>query len=127
MGSTIKNEITSISEPFVSGTKRWSEGNSIYDFWLRKYYDVDPDDGATRFLVWEDLEDEEGEVIGTQLDYEENGDPILTKKMNEANYGYLGATAFSKLQGSVRNELTFKGFSLSALTYSLGGQMLDGV
>ncbi len=128
MGSTIKNEITSIPEPFVSGTKRWSEGRSIYDFWLRKYYDIDPEDGATRFHVWEDVENEEGEVIGSQLAYEENGDPVLTKDMNEAGYGYVGASAFPKLQGSVRNEFTFKGFTLSALlTYSLGGKMIDGV
>jgi TonB-linked SusC/RagA family outer membrane protein len=128
MGSTIKNEIISIPEPFVSGTKRWSEGHSMYDFWLRKFYDVDPEDGATRFHVWEDVEDEDGEFIGTQLAYEENGDPVLTKDMNEANYGYVGASAFPKLQGSVRNEFTFKGFSLSALlTYSLGGQMIDGI
>jgi TonB-linked SusC/RagA family outer membrane protein len=128
MGSTIKNEITSIPEPFVSGTKRWSEGYSIYDFWLRKFYDVDPEDGATRFHVWEDMEDEDGEVIGTQLSYDENGDPVLTKDHNEAGFGYVGASAFPKLQGSVRNEFTFKGFSLSALlTYSLGGQMIDNV
>jgi len=128
MGSTIKNEITSIPEPFVSGTKRWSEGHSIYDFWLRKFYDIDPEDGATRFHVWEDMEDEDGEFIGTQLAYDENGDPVLTKNHNDAGFGYVGASAFPKLQGSVRNEFTFKGFSLSALfTYSLGGQMFDNV
>jgi TonB-linked SusC/RagA family outer membrane protein len=128
MGSTIKNEITSIPEPFVSGTKRWSEGRSIYDFWLRKFYDIDPEDGATRFHVWEDVEDEDGEVIGTQLSYDENGDPVLTKNHNDAGFGYVGASAFPKLQGSVRNEFTFKGITLSALlTYSLGGQMIDGV
>lgn len=128
MGSTIKNEVTSIPEPFVNGTKRWSEGHSIYDFWLRKYYDIDSEDGATRFHVWEDLEDENGEVIGTQLAYEENGDPVLTKNMNDAGYGYVGASAFPKLMGSVGNTFTYKGFSLSTLlTYSVGGQMLDGV
>jgi TonB-linked SusC/RagA family outer membrane protein len=128
MGSTIKNEITSIPEPFVSGTKRWSEGRSIYDFWLRKFYDIDPEDGATRFHVWEDVEDEDGEFIGTQLAYDDNGDPVLTKNHNDAGFGYVGASAFPKLQGSVRNEFTFKGFSLSALlTYSLGGQMIDNI
>lgn len=128
MGATNKNEITSIPEPFVTGTKRWSEGHSIYDFWLRKYYDVDPDDGATRFHVWEDVTDEEGNVIGTRLAYDENGDPVLTKDQNEAGYGYVGASAFPDLQGSIGNSLSYKGFTLSALlTYSLGGEMLDGV
>jgi TonB-linked SusC/RagA family outer membrane protein len=128
MGSTVKNEITSIPEPFVNGTKRWSEGHSIYDFWLRKYYDIDPEDGATRFHVWEDVTDAEDKVIGTKLSYDANGDPVLTKDMNEAKYGYVGESAFPKLQGSIGNTFTFKGFSLSALfTYSIGGQMLDGV
>jgi len=129
MGSTIKNEITSIPEPFVSGTKKWSEGHSIYDFWLRKYYDIDPEDGATRFHVWEDIEDENGDPTGeTQLAYDDNGDPVLTKEADEAQYGYVGASAFPKLQGSIGNEFTYKGFTLSALlTYSLGGEMLDGI
>ncbi|WP_167619942.1 SusC/RagA family TonB-linked outer membrane protein [Maribellus sediminis] len=129
MGSTIKNEITSIPEPFVNGTKKWSEGHSIYDFWLRKYYDIDPEDGATRFHVWEDVLDENGEATGeTQLAYDDNGDPVLTKDSDEAQYGYVGSSAFPKLQGSIGNELTYKGFTLSALfTYSLGGEMLDGI
>ena len=129
MGSTIKNEITSIPEPFVNGTKKWSEGHSIYDFWLRKYYDIDPEDGATRFHVWEEIEDENGEGTDEwQLAYDDNGDPVLTKDADEAQYGYVGASAFPKLQGSIGNEFTFKGFTLSALlTYSLGGEMIDGV
>jgi hypothetical protein len=128
MGSTLTNEITSIPEPFVSGSKRWSEGHSIYDFWLRKYYDVDPDDGATRFHVWEDVLDDESNVIGSKLSYDANGDPVLTKDHNEAGYGYVGASAFPDLQGSIGNTFTYKGFTLSTLlTYSLGGQMLDGI
>ncbi len=129
LGSTIKNEITSIPEPFVNGSKKWSEGHSLYDFWLRKYYDIDPEDGATRFHVWEDILDENDEATGaTKLSYDDNGEPVLTKDMNEANYGYVGESAFPKFQGSIGNTFTYKGFSLSALfTYSLGGYMLDGV
>ncbi len=128
MGSTIHNEITSIPEPFVNGTKKWSEGHSIYDFWLRKFYDIDPDDGATRFHVWEDVTDENDEVVGTQLAYDDNGDPVLTKDASEAGYGYVGASAFPKLQGSIGNSFSYKGFTLSALlTYSLGGEMIDGI
>ena len=128
MGSTLKNKITEIPEPFVSGTKRWAEGQSIYDFWLRKYYDIDPTDGATRFHVWEDVKDENGVITGSKLSYNEAGEPVLTKNMNDAKYGYVGASAFPKLQGAVKNDFTYKGFTLSALlTYSLGGQMYDAV
>ena len=128
LGATNKNEITSIPEPFVNGTKKWSEGHSIYDFWLRKFYDVDPEDGATRYHVWEDVTDDEGNVIGTQLAYDANGDPVLTKNRNDAGYGYVGASAFPDFQGSVGNAFSYKGITLSVLlTYSLGGKMLDGV
>ncbi|MCA1756128.1 MAG: TonB-dependent receptor [Bacteroidales bacterium] len=129
MASTITNEITSIPDPFVNGSKRWSVGHSIYDFWLRKFYDVDPDDGATRFHVWEDVTDGEGNVTGTQLAYDETtGEPVLTKNHNDAGYGYVGASAFPDLQGSIGSNFSYKGFTLSALfTYSLGGQMLDGI
>ena len=128
MGSTIDNEITSIPDPFVTGTKRWAEGHSIYDFWLRKFYDVNPENGATRFHVWEDVTNEAGEVIGTELGYDDNGEPILTEDMNEAGYGYVGASAFPKLQGSIGNNFSFKGFTLSTLlTYSVGGEMFDGI
>lgn len=129
MASTIRNEITSIPEPFINGTKRWAEGHSIYDFYLRKFYDVDPDDGATRFHVWENIEDDEGNVIGTQLAYDEvTGEPVLTKDRNSAGYGYVGESAFPDVQGSISNNLSYKGFTLSTLlTYSLGGKMIDGI
>lgn len=128
IASTLRNEITSIPDPFVDGTKRWAEGHSVYDFWLRKFYDVDPTDGATRFHVWEDVTDEEGNVIGSQLSYDAEGEPVLTKDQNSAGYGYVGASAFPDLQGSIGNLFTYKGFTLSTLfTYSLGGKMLDGV
>lgn len=129
MASTNRNEITSIPEPFINGTKRWDVGHSIYDFYLRKFYDVDPDDGATRFHVWENVEDDEGNVIGTQLAYDEiTGEPVLTKDYNSAGYGYVGASAFPDVQGSIGNNFSYKGFTLSTLlTYSLGGQMLDGI
>ncbi|MGM0531798.1 MAG: SusC/RagA family TonB-linked outer membrane protein [Bacteroidota bacterium] len=128
MGSTNKNEITSIPDPVVSGTKRWSEGHSRYDFWLRKFYDVDPEDGATRYHVWEDVNDEDGNFIGSQLAYDEDGDPVLTKNHNDAGYGYTGDSAIPDLQGSVANSFTYKNITLSALlTYSIGGMMYDGV
>lgn len=128
IASTNKNEITSIPEPFVDGTKRWSEGHSRYDFWLRKFYDVDPEDGATRFHVWKDVTNDEGEVTGTELSYDDNGDPVLTKEADKAGFGYVGASTIPKLFGSIGNTFTYKGFSLRALlTYSLGGKMIDGI
>ncbi|MCK3686264.1 TonB-dependent receptor [Maribellus sp. YY47] len=128
MGSTNKNEITSIPEPFVDGTKRWSEGHSRYDFWLRKFYDVDTEDGATRFHVWKEVTNDEGEVIGTELSFDDNGDPELTKDADDAGFGYVGASTIPKLLGSIGNTFTYKGLTLRTLfTYSLGGKMIDAI
>ena len=128
MASTNKNEITSIPEPFINGSQRWAEGHSIYDYYLRKFYDVDPTDGATRFHVWEDVTDDDGNVIGTELSYDNDGAPVLTKDQNTAGYGYVGASAFPKVQGAIGNNFSYHGFTLSTmLTYSLGGMMLDGI
>ena len=35
--STFKNEITSLPDPFINGSKRWEEGRSRYDFLLASY------------------------------------------------------------------------------------------
>ncbi|MDZ7636204.1 MAG: hypothetical protein U5L72_17895 [Bacteroidales bacterium] len=43
--STVKNEITKLpQEEIISGTKKLMVGKSIYDFWLRDWYGVDPSD-----------------------------------------------------------------------------------
>jgi len=119
--STIKNEITEIPDPFVSGSKRWAVGHSIYDFYMYEYYGVNSETGAPQYQVWE--EDAEG---NTTRKYNEDGTPVLAEKYSDAGKGYIGESAIPDLFGSITNKIRYKNFSLDVLlTYSLGGKVLD--
>lgn len=119
--STIKNEITDIPDPFVSGSKRWDVGHSVYDFYLYDFYGVDPETGDIQYQVWE--ADENG---NTAPKFNEDGTPVLTNKYTSTEKGYVGHSSLPDLFGSVSNSLSYKGFQLDLLlTYSIGGKILD--
>jgi hypothetical protein len=100
-------------QEIISGTKKLSEGHSIYDFWLRGWAGVDPSDGSA--LYYKDIKDSEGNVTGKET----------TKDQNAASYYYSGSS-IPDIYGGITNSLTYKGFELSALvSYSLGGKMYD--
>jgi TonB-linked SusC/RagA family outer membrane protein len=118
--TTYKNKITKMPlgsdgkpQEIISGTKKLSEGHSIYDFWLRRWAGVDPADGSA--LYDKDIMDTEGNVTGHET----------TKDQNAASYYYTGSS-IPDIYGGMTNNLSYKGFELSALvTYSLGGKMYD--
>ncbi|HUS86951.1 MAG TPA: TonB-dependent receptor [Bacteroidales bacterium] len=117
VASTFKNEITKLpQEEIISGTKKLMVGHSIYDFWLREWYGVDPDNGDALYTA-EDWDAATCQVIGADT---------LTTDYNNALFKYVG-TSIPDLVGSITNSISFKGFELSAmLTYQLGGLVLDG-
>lgn len=119
--STVKNEITEIPDPFVSGSKRWDVGHSIYDYYLYDYYGVNAETGAALYHVWKS--DESGV---TSPQYNENGDPVLSEKYTDSEKGYTGDSAIPDLFGSLINTVKYKNFQLDFMfTYSLGGKILD--
>lgn len=115
-----KNKITKMPtdadgkpQEIVSGTKKLSEGHSIYDFWLREYAGVDKEDGSA--LYYMDVKDDNGNVTGRET----------TKDQNAASYYYMGA-ATPDLYGGFTNSFSYKGFDLSIFfTYQIGGKMYD--
>ncbi len=122
MVSTVKNEITSIPDPFIDGSKRWAVGHSVYDFYLYDYYGVDTETGAALYYMWE-ADEETGE---TSRVIDTNGEPVLTENYNESERAYIGETAIPDFFGSITNNLRYKNFSLDfLLTYSIGGKILD--
>ncbi len=56
-GSTFKNEITSIPDPFINGSKRWEVGRSRFDFFMLHTAGVDPGTGDQLFKMFEIDED----------------------------------------------------------------------
>jgi len=119
-GSTFKNEITSIPDPFINGSKRWAEGRSRYDFYILHTAGVDPDTGDQLFYMYEF--DENGESIPVI----ENGVHQTTNDWEDTERVYTGDSAIPDFLGSVSTTLSYKGFSLDVLmTYGIGGKYLD--
>jgi TonB-linked SusC/RagA family outer membrane protein len=118
--SSFKNEITDLPvDEFVSGTKKWKEGRSVFDYWLREYYGVNPANGAplyrlnTENNVYSEPNDM---VIGTDT---------LTSIQSRAAFHYSGS-AIPDLYGGITNTVRYKNFTLTILTtYQIGGKVYD--
>jgi TonB-linked SusC/RagA family outer membrane protein len=118
--TSLKNVITKMPlgsdgkpQEIISGTKKLSEGHSIYDFWLRDWAGVDATDGSATYYM--DIKDADGNVTGKET----------TKDQNAASYYYVGSS-IPKVYGGVTNRLSYGGFDLSALvSYSVGGKFYD--
>lgn len=120
--STLKNQVTELSNgitEIINGTKKVSVGHSIYDYWLRQWYGVDPADGSPLFLAADAFANTTAADIRTV-----NGQKVTTN-FNKAKYDYSGS-AIPDLFGSFGTSITYKQWSLSAMfTYQLGGKTYD--
>ncbi|MBW7465806.1 TonB-linked SusC/RagA family outer membrane protein [Pontibacter aydingkolensis] len=116
--TSYKNEFTKLppnQDEIINGTKKLMVGQSIYDYWLRDWYGVDPATGAALYRA--DAWDETSSFVM-------NGDTVTTDR-NNARFHYAG-TAIPDFSGGITNTFTYKNFSLSALlTYSVGGKVYD--
>lgn len=118
-----KNEITELPQKeIISGnvgqlgsTKKLMVGSSVYDFYIREWAGVDPENGNP---LW----------------YKNTHSSSNPDKMNERTTTSIYADADQYFQGSslpdvyggLSNTITFKDFELSALlSYSIGGKILD--
>ena len=118
--ATIKNEITKLpQEEIINGTKKLMVGHSIYDYWLRQWYGVDPADGSALYIPTEEA------IAAADTDIREVNGTIVTTEQGNAVYDYSG-TAIPDLTGSITNSLSYKDFSFRFMfTYQLGGETID--
>jgi TonB-linked SusC/RagA family outer membrane protein len=118
--STVKNVIKKLpddQQEIISGTKKLMEGRSIYDFWLRQWYGVDPDDGRALYFADDTQAASDIRIIGS--------DTLTTDRAN-ALYAYSG-TAIPDLFGGITNTFRYKNLELSVLiSYQIGGEVYDG-
>lgn len=122
--STVKNEITKMPPTvptFISGTKKYEVGSSIFDYWLRTYYGVDPNDGAVLYKA-------ENTAASSDVRYIKNNqgatDTVTTTVAN-AKFEYNGSV-IPDFYGSLTQSITFKGFTLTGLfTFQKGGLTYD--
>ncbi|MHA7943115.1 SusC/RagA family TonB-linked outer membrane protein [Formosa sp. 3Alg 14/1] len=119
--STLKNEITSIPDPFIDGSKRWEAGRSRFDFFIYDYAGVDSSNGDALYYMYEEIDGTPGVPV-----LDANGDHATTNDWSDAGKGYVGATAVPDLIGSISNSFSYKNFDLSVLlSYQIGGDILD--
>ncbi|MBC7948652.1 MAG: SusC/RagA family TonB-linked outer membrane protein, partial [Chitinophagaceae bacterium] len=121
--STVKNRITKMpdeNKEVIDGTKKLMEKHSIYDYWLRDWYGVDPSDGVALFAA------NNGLAANTRLiPNSKGGVDSVTTDINNAKYHYAG-TAIPKLFGGIENTVRYKAFEFSILVqYQLGGKVYD--
>lgn len=118
--STISNKITKLpQEEIIDGTKKLTVGSSIYDYWLRDWYGVDPADGYALYVADPNLmvdNDPTGRVV--------NGVNVTTSQ-SKALYHYAGS-AIPDLFGSFGNTFKYNGIQLDIMfSYQIGGKMYD--
>lgn len=120
--STLKNKITDIPSPFVSGSKRWAEGRSRYDFYIYQSAGVDPATGDALYYMYEN-----DEVTGDRIPVLDTvGMHQTTNDWDDAGRAYAEESSIPDLIGSVQNSLSYKGISLGFMfTFSQGGKILD--
>ncbi len=121
--STLKNQISRMPEgqpEIISGSKKLMVGRSIYDYWLRQWYGVDPTNGDGLFLLDPDL------VSAPITGQDKQIDGVwVTNRAARAKYDFADS-AIPDVYGSVSNEFRYKNFTLSALvTYQIGGKIYD--
>ncbi|WP_425392623.1 SusC/RagA family TonB-linked outer membrane protein [Ekhidna sp.] len=121
LGTTFKNEITSLPSPFVDGSKRWTEGRSRFDFFLYRTAGVDPETGDQLYYQYDFDENNNSVPV---LDSE--GNHLTTTDWSSTQRGYTGDSAVPDFLGSISNSVSYKGFDFNVLvTYGIGGSVLD--
>lgn len=122
--STVSNKITKMPEEtpeIVSSPYKREAGKSIYEYFTRSYYGVDPENGAVLYKGIEegayDPENPQIKIIGADT---------VTYDQNLARRDYIGKSALPKAYGSLINSLSYKNFDFEfVLMYSLGGYVMD--
>jgi len=121
LGTTFKNEITSLPSPFRDGTKRWTEGRSRFDYFLYVTAGVDPETGDQLYFQYDFDENNNSVPV-----LDGNGNHLTTTDWSETQRGYTGDSAVPDFLGSISNRLSYKGFDFNLLvTYGIGGSVLD--
>jgi len=118
--STIHNEIKSLPQKeIITGTKKLAVGQSIYDYWLKDWYGVDPADGYALYVA-----DPEKMVSNDTSARVINGVNVTTDQ-NKALYHYAGS-AIPDLFGTFGSTVKYKGLQLDVMfSYQIGGLMYD--
>lgn len=124
--STVANKITKMPESipeFISGTKKYSVGHSIFDYWLRTYYGVDPADGAALYVALDKNTSTARRIVANN----KGGVDTVTTSITNGQFEYQGGT-IPDVYGSFSPSFTYKQITLRTLfSFQLGGKTYDGL
>jgi hypothetical protein len=124
--STVTNKVTKMPQAvpeFITGTKKYSVDKSIFDYWLRTYYGVDPADGAALYLADNKTLTANRRLITNK----DGGIDTLTTSIANGMFNYQGGV-IPDFYGSFSQAFAFNGFTLNALfIYQVGGKTFDGL
>jgi TonB-linked SusC/RagA family outer membrane protein len=114
-GTTFNNEITRLPQEFIDdGRFRLEEGRNRYEYFMREFAGINPENGESTWYM--DELDMDGNVIGR----------TTTEEYNEATEYFVGKTAIPDLYGGFGTFLSWKGLSLDVnFAYQLGGYGYD--
>lgn len=112
-----KNKIikldAALNGQWIDGTRMYKEGESMYNFYIRKTAGVDPQTGEALWV--KDVKDSNGDVIGT-----------TTTSVWSDGTQYETGDILPKVYGGFGTSLDFYGFDFSvAFAYQLGGKLYD--
>ncbi|MDR0768465.1 MAG: TonB-dependent receptor [Dysgonamonadaceae bacterium] len=109
-----QKEILTGSIGQYGNTKKMVEGGSVYDFYIKEWAGVNPENGKAQW--YKDVTDEDGNVTGR----------TVTEDQTEAT-PYFQGSSLPDFYGGLNNTFTYKNFELSfLLSYSIGGKVFDG-
>ena len=137
----VKNKIKNLpatmkENGYISGSKKWLEGKSIYEFWLRQWHGVDPQTGDGLYVAdvskynQGNIGTGDGNITQSQFDeYKKTVVTIdgkeLTNSYTYAKYDFSGSS-IPDVYGGFNVRVSYKNFDLAAVfSYQLGGQILD--
>ncbi len=117
--ATVENVITRLpQDSIINGTKQFVKGGSIFSYWRRVWYGVDPSDGSALYVAKSGLTEQDANVRTV------NG-TLVTTNQDDALFAFVG-TALPDLFGSFTNTFTYKNFKLGVLfVYQIGGKTYD--
>ncbi|WP_274475367.1 SusC/RagA family TonB-linked outer membrane protein [Mangrovimonas aestuarii] len=146
-GAVFDNEITKMPFDPSTGAPKvidnsnspfgWSEGHSIYDYYMPEWAGVDAADGAPMWYSYYDDANGNGTLDSNELiqDMElyladnpnANVEKTVTKLYQNATNKYVGKSSIPSVRGAFRLTARYKKFDFSTqFLYSLGGYSYDG-
>ncbi|RYY69937.1 MAG: SusC/RagA family TonB-linked outer membrane protein [Chitinophagaceae bacterium] len=121
------NELTKMPEAtpaLTSSPFKREVGKSIYDFYTRDFYGVDPQTGSALYkgvLTY-------NTANSLLIDNKVGGFDTVTIDHNNARQDYVNKTSLPDVYGSFANRFSYKKFELGfVITYQIGGYVYDGV